>query len=184
MKIMGIIVWFMLIGLLTGCGGGGSGGGDGGGGGGGGGGGNDTIDPNTITPSSITTFSSVNGDNCSEDGKPVIRMFSTSTCPHCEWTAGAFDPVVEMYVEEGLIVAHHWDLNTGDDLLTPQVETSIPQSEMNAYTDARYGFQNYVPAFVFGCKYYRLGTGFEGTDNLRAEAAEFMAVIEALLDAE
>ncbi len=178
MKTMRIILSSMLIGvgLLTGCGGGGGGGGSSSG--------SDTIDPNTITPSSITTFSFVSGDICYEDGKPVIRMYSTSTCPHCEWTAGAFDPVVEMYAEEGLIVAHHWNLDTGDDLLTPQVETSIPDSELDVYYDSQYGFNNYVPGFVFGCNYYRLGTGFEGTDNLRAEAAEFMAIIEALLDTE
>ena len=173
MKTMRVLLSFMLMGLLAGCGGGG---------GGGGGGGSDTIDPNTIEPSSITTFSALGGDICREDGKPVIRMFSTSTCPHCQWATGAFDPVVKMYVEEGLIVAHHWDLDTGDDLLTPEVETIIPASEEAIY----YAFNsaNTVPTFVFGCTYKRIGTGFEATDNLRAEAAEYMAVIEALLDAE
>lgn len=173
MKIISIILSVLLIGVLTGCGGGG---------GGGGGGGSTTIDPHTITPSSITTFSVAGGDICRENGKPVIRMYSTNTCPHCEWSARAFDPVVKMYVEEGLIVAHHWELYSGDDLLTPQVETSVPDAEMNVYY--QFSPQSYVPAFVFGCRYYRIGTGFEASNNLKAEAAEFMAVIETLLDAE
>lgn len=33
----------------------------------------------------------------------------------------------------------------------------------------------------FGCKYYRIGNGHETTDDLVAEEAEFMAVIEELL---
>lgn len=173
---MRITLCFMLIGLLMACGGGG------GGGGGNGDGGDTGIDPNNIDPSAITTFEVASGDICREDGKPVVRMYSTSTCPHCDWSADAFDPVVEMYVEEGLIIAHHWDLDTGDDLLTPQVETSVPDAELDIYYDSQYSFDNYVPGFVFGCKYYRLGNGFETTDNLRAEAAEYMAVIEALLD--
>ena len=170
MKTIKIFLCFVMIGLLTGCGGGG------------GGGSTDatTIDPNTIEPSSIATFSSVNGDICTEDDKPVIRLFSTRTCPHCQWVAGAFDPVVKMYVEEGLIVAHHWEVDTGDDLLTDQVETNVPDSEIAIYYS--FNSQNTVPTFVFGCRYYRVGNGYESQNNLRAEAAEFMAVIEALLD--
>ena len=151
--------------------------------GGGGGGGSDTpddtIDPYEITPSSITTFDYNGGDICMEDGKPVIRMFSSPTCPHCTWAADAFDPVAKMYVNEGAIVAHHWDLITGDDLLTSVVETEIPDSEMAIYNTYSGG---YVPTFVFGCTYSRVGTGFESTDDLEAEATEYMAVIEELLD--
>ena len=38
-----------------------------------------------------------------------------------------------------------------------------------------------IPTFVFGCKYYRVGTGYKQEDDLAAEASEFMAVIEALI---
>ena len=143
--------------------------------------GDSTIDPDKIVPSAITTFDHVDsGDICREDGKPVIRMFSTPTCPHCAWSSEAFEPVVQMYMDQGLIVAHHWDLYTGDDLLTSEVEDEIPESEMEIYDT--FSPQSYVPTFVFGCTYYRVGTGHEGEDDLEAEAAEFMAVIEELLD--
>ena len=173
----------MVIGLITIIA---SGGGDGGGDDGGGGGGSDTpvdetIDPYDIVPSTITTFDHDDSISiCMENGKPVIRMFSTSYCSHCAWSAKAFDPVVQMYVNEGEIVAHHWDLTTSDDLLTSQVETEIPDSEMAIYNSYSGG---YVPTFVFGCTYSRVGTGHEIADDLEAEAAEFMAVIEELLDA-
>jgi hypothetical protein len=159
------------------------------GGGGGGGGGTDTpvdntIDPNNIVPSSITTFDDEGGDICLEDGKPVIRMYSSSTCPYCAWDANAFDPVAKMYVEDGLIVAHHWEIwdlynRTGDDLLTDEVEGTIPESEIDIF--GMFNPDYSTPTFVFGCKYTREGAS-RYNYGLEAEAAEFMAVIEELLD--
>ena len=157
--------------------------------GGGGGGESDTtndtpvdavIDPYEIAPSAIETFTSTGGDICMEDGKPVIRMFSTTWCPHCQWISDVFDDVVQMYVDEGLIVAHHWELDTGDDTLTIQVEESVPESEEAIFNT--FNPDNSIPTFVFGCRYYRIGNGHELQNDLKAEAAEFMAVIEDLLD--
>ena len=137
------------------------------------------INPYEITPSSIETFQSVDGDICTEDGKPVIRLFSTTWCLHCQWVSDAFDEIVKMYVDEGSIVAHHWQVDTGDDTLTSQVEESVPESEMDVYD--KFNPQETVPTFVFGCKYYRIGTAYEAENDPEAEAAEFMAVIEELL---
>lgn len=127
-----------------------------------------------------TTFSDNGGDICTEGGKPVIRMFSTSTCPHCAWSAQAFDPVVQSYVNQGLIFAHHWEIDTGDDLLTSEVEDEVPASEMTVYNT--YSPQSYVPAFVFGCRYIRIGTGHESSNDVEAEEDEFIDLIEELLD--
>ena len=134
--------------------------------------------------SDTTTFSDNGGTICTEDDKPVIRMFSQSSCPHCAWSAQAFDPVVKNYVNQGLIVAHRWeiwdaDANTGDDLLTDQVEGTIPAAEMAVYDTYSGG---YVPTFVFGCRYTRVGTGHESTNDLKAEEDEFIDIIEELLD--
>jgi len=85
-----------------------------------------------------------------------------------------------MYVDEGLIVAHHWEVDTGDDTLTDQVEEVVPDSEVAIFDDINP--QGSIPTFVFGCKYYRIGTGYEQEDDLESEAAEFMAVIEALIN--
>lgn len=166
-----IIICFMLISLLIGCSDS-----------------NDTttapndpgdviIDPYEIEPSSIDTFIESDSDDiCREDGKPIIRLFSTTWCSHCQWVADTFDDVVQMYVDEGLIVAHHWELDIDDDTLTSQIEESIPESEEDIFEE--FNPQRSIPTFVFGCRYYRVGTGHETEDDLEAEAAEFMAVIE------
>jgi len=140
---------------------------------------NAAIDPFDIEPSGIYTFESVIGDICREDDKPVIRLFSTTWCLHCQWIADTFDDVVQMYVDEGLIVAHHWEMDIGDDILTSQVEQAVPDDEMAVFEE--FNPQEFIPTFVFGCKYYRIGTAYEQENDLESEAAEFMAVIEALL---
>ena len=137
------------------------------------------IDPYEIEASSIQTFASVDGEICREDGKPVIRLFSETWCSHCQWIADTYDAVMQMYVDDGEIVARHWETDTGDDMLTSQVEQSVPDSEMAIFTE--FNSQESIPTFVFGCKYYRIGTGYEIGGGLTAEAAEFMAVIEALI---
>jgi len=170
-----LILCFMLVGLLMGCSGS-----------------NDaatesddpgdaTIDPYDIEPSSVETFESVDGEICRIDGKPVIRLFSKTRCSHCQWIAETYDLVVQMYIDEDTIVAHHWEIDTGDDMLTDAIEQDVPGAEMAVL--AEFNPDESVPTFVFGCKYYRIGTGYEWKNDLVSEAAEFMAVIEALISA-
>ena len=177
MTRMRMVVGFGLVCFLMGCGGG-----SGGGSTNSDNTGRAVIDPYNIEPSSIQTFASVSGGAgvCTEDGKPVIRLYSTTWCPHCQWISETFDAVVKMYVDEGLIVAHHWEIDTGDDTLTSQVEQGVPDSEMAIYNE--FNPQGSIPTFVFGCKYYRIGNGYEQQDDLESEAAEFEAVIEALIN--
>ena len=141
---------------------------------------NTSTDPSNNEPSGIMSFESVSGDICREDGKPIIRLFSTTWCPHCQWIADTFDDVVQMYVDDGLIVAHHWELDIGDDTLTSQVEQAVPDDEIAVFLE--FNPQESIPTFVFGCKYYRIGTAYERENDLDSEAAEFKAVIEALLN--
>jgi thiol-disulfide isomerase/thioredoxin len=127
----------------------------------------------------ITTFKSVEGTACKENGKPVIDLFSTTWCPHCQWIKPTYDRVAKEYVDQGKIVAHHWELDTGDDTLTTAVETKVPDSELAVYNQINP--KGTIPTFVFGCKYYRIGTGYEKTNDLNAEEKEFRAVIEELI---
>ena len=136
-------------------------------------------DPFDNEPSGIMTFESASGDICMEDGKPIIRLFSTTWCPHCQWISDTFDEVVQTYVDDGLIVARHWELDIGDDILSSQVEQAVTDDEMAVFQD--FNPQESIPTFVFGCKYYRIGTAYEQEDDLESEADEFIAVIEALL---
>ncbi len=116
---------------------------------------------------------------CMEDGKPIIRMFSTTWCPHCEWIKDTFDKVAKEYVDEGKIVAHHWELDIGDDTLTDVSETVVPESETAIFS--QFNPTGGVPTFIFGCKYYRIGNGYEATGDLASEEAEFREIIEGLI---
>lgn len=153
------VVCFFLVCLLLGCSG---------------------SDNGSTNTSGFETFDAINSEICTEDGKPVIRLFSTTWCPHCVWISDTFDTVVKRYVDEGLIVAHHWEVDTGDDTLTDQIEDGVPVSEMDIFDE--FNPQGSIPTYVFGCKYYRIGNGYEQENDLASEAAEFEEVIEELLD--
>jgi thiol-disulfide isomerase/thioredoxin len=126
----------------------------------------------------ITTFRDTGADICLEDGKPVIRLFSTTRCPHCTWVKDTFDSVAKEYADKGLIVAYHWELDTGDNTITPEIEGEVPDSEVGIFRSFAGG---YVPAYSMGCKYVRVGNGHEN-EGLGAEEAEFRAVIEMLIE--
>jgi thiol-disulfide isomerase/thioredoxin len=155
-KLIFILVLLLLAGLLFGCG-----------------------ESNNSNP-----FSKVEGNSiCKEDGKPVIRMISTTWCPHCEWIKPTFDEVAKEYVDQGKIVAYHWQVDTGDNTLTTAVEDKVPDTEMNVYT--QFNPKGSIPTFVFGCKYYRIGNGFESQKDLNAERNEIRRIIDQVIaDAE
>ena len=126
------------------------------------------------------TFEDTGHDICYNDaGLPVIILFSLSTCPHCQWVGDTFDQIVKNYVDKGLIEAHHYDVLTKDDLLTPEVETSMPKQFLQI---GRSGNPDgHLPYFNFGCKFDRIGNGYEAQNDLAAEAREMCQVIEALI---
>ncbi len=119
------------------------------------------------------------GEICTIDGKPVIRMYSTTTCPHCSWIKGTFDDMAREYVSQGKLAAMHWELDVRDDSLTLQKENSIPQEEIDLFLSNSNG--GGVPTYVMGCRYSRLGNAHEGQGGLPAEEAEFRALIEHLI---
>jgi thiol-disulfide isomerase/thioredoxin len=131
----------------------------------------------------INTFIDNGQDPVYVDGKPVIRLYSTTACPHCTWVKETYDRVAKEYVAEGKIIAYHWEYKTSDgvwdDTLTGSVEGTIPISELDVFD--RFNPANSIPTFVFGEKYYRIGTGYERQSDLLAEEKEFRAVIESLL---
>jgi len=126
----------------------------------------------------VASFKDKGGEGCTEDGKPVIRLFTTSSCPHCAWVKPAFEEVVKEYGDR--VVAHVWELDTGDDKLTDEVETSVPDDEKELYHS--FNPNRTVPTFVFGCKYLRIGNYHEAKNDLAAEKADFREVIDALLE--
>jgi thiol-disulfide isomerase/thioredoxin len=141
--------------------------------------GGQSLPPGNVTNPGITTFKAIEGSVETMGGKPVIRLFSTTWCPHCVWIKPTYDRVVKEYADAGKIVAYHWELDTLDDTLTPEVEGSVPQSEQAVF--AKFNPRNSIPTFVFGGKYYRIGNGHESEQSLEKEETEFRAVIEQLI---
>ena len=125
------------------------------------------------------TFLEVSEPVCIEDGKPVIYMFSTSWCSHCAWARQPFADAVKTYVARGKILAYEWELDTYDNTLTAAKETSIPADATALYD--KYNPQGSIPTFIFGCKYFRIGTGNERTGDKNAETQEFKQLIDKLL---
>lgn len=124
------------------------------------------------------TFKSAK-DICEEGEKPIIRLFTTTNCQSCEWIKDAFDKTVKEYVDKGEITAYHWELDTGDNTLTPRVEKGIPKSELDVFKKSNP--KSTVPTYVFGCRYIRIGNGYEAENDLLAERLEFIQTIEELL---
>ncbi len=126
------------------------------------------------------TFLEKEGEICMQDGKPVIRMFSTSWCPHCAWIRKTFTTVVSDYVQQGKIVAYEWDVDTQDNLLTSNNERYLPKQEKDIFL--QFNPDGSVPTFIFGCKYYRIGNSFEDANDLPAEEQEFRHYIDKTLE--
>ena len=59
------------------------------------------------------------------------------------------------------------------------MEGLVPQSEVQIFEN--FNPKGTIPTFIFGEKYYRIGTGYEKQNDLLVEEKEFRAVIEALL---
>ena len=143
------------------------------------GGQNPDISLGNVTNPEIKTFSLAEGPVEAIGGKPVVRLFSTTWCPHCVWIKEAYDRVAKEYADAGKIVAYHWELDTGDNTLTPEVEKEVPASEQAVF--AKFNPQGSIPTYVFGGKYWRIGNGYEREQNLTLEEKEFRTVIEELI---
>ena len=126
-----------------------------------------------------STFSVTGDPVCKDaDGKPYVILFSTTTCPHCIWIKDTFDLLAsEDFADK--INLQHWELDTGDNTLTPKTETEVPEEMWTLFRTYSNGG---VPTFVFGCSYMRLGNGYERTQDLNAEMEDFRFVINKLLE--
>jgi len=137
----------------------------------------------TATPSGVdgapTFFKQDGAEVCKEDGKPVVYLFSTTWCPHCEWIIDAFDSTMKKHIDAGEIVAYHWEVDINDDTLTDGMDGKMPNAHSAIYR--QFNPRGSIPTFVFGCKYWRIGNGHEQENDLDAEIAEFEALIADLI---
>ncbi|MCK4714208.1 MAG: thioredoxin family protein, partial [Candidatus Aenigmarchaeota archaeon] len=127
----------------------------------------------------IQTFYDSGEDVCYEDGKPVIRMYASSGCGYCTWNKPMYEEVAREYPDAGKIVAYLWE--DGKNMLSEEQE-AMPIGE--DLLRQKYGFSG-VPAFIFGCKYYRSGAAYSRAENGEVlEEAELRTVIEDILAAQ
>lgn len=122
-------------------------------------------------------FSEYNYSIQKQDGKPVVYLFSTTTCPHCEWIKDTFDKWAKDHSDK--IVAYHWQLDSGDNSITDTKETEAPQDAQDIYL--KFNPEGTVPTFVFGGKYSRVGNGFESESDLNKEVEVYNKVLDKLL---
>lgn len=138
-------------------------------------------DTSKIVPTVITTFQTIpNAQICTQEGKPIIRLYSTTWCPHCQWINDTFNGVAKEYADSGKIVAMHWEVDKKDDQFTSKLDGEFPAAELEIFQSVNEN--GTIPTYVFGCKYFRVGNGFETQNDLDAEAGEFKAVTEKLLN--
>ena len=92
---------------------------------------------------------------CTSDGKPVVYFFGTTTCPHCRWEK----PIIRQVAGEfsGSIDFRFYEM----DIKRP------PEEDMRVF--GRYS-GGPVPTLVFGCRYYRIGSGEGFGEAAEAEA--------------
>jgi|GEM_PF-1399119 len=95
---------------------------------------------------------------CAKGQWVIVRMYSNSTCKECVWVREIFDEVVKEWEEKGRIHPIRWDVDTGDNNYTTEVEESIPASDRKLFR--MYSPEMEIPTFILGCKYYRVGSGY------------------------
>lgn len=93
-------------------------------------------------PTTIGNFMVTKEEICQEDGKPIVYFFGSSSCPHCTWSKPIMARVNQKF---GKMIAYHENIDSQTD-----------QEVIERFKDINPG---YVPFFVFGCRYVRVGSG-------------------------
>ena len=87
----------------------------------------------------VGNFSVTNNEVCQENGKPVVYFFGSKSCPHCQWEKPIIESVMAKFKD---IVSFHENIDSDND-----------KDVFSKYSDGG------IPTLVFGCKYFRVGSG-------------------------
>lgn len=137
-------------------------------------------DKQAIDIPGVSTFYEKTGEPIlTENHKPVIYLFSTAWCPHCQWTAPIFDKVVKDYLDQEKINAYHWQIDTGDNALTEEIETQVPEIAQHIFRTINPSKS--IPVLIFGGKFYRIGSGRASSNVTDDEEKEFRSLIDYLI---
>jgi len=109
---------------------------------------------------SVGNFLANTDEVCKENGKPLIYFFGSQGCPHCQWE----HPVVEKVLKnfEGEVSFHN------------NMDSQADSGVFSKYSDGS------IPTLVFGCKYYRVGSGEAGGEE--KETKDLTAILCKLTD--
>lgn len=130
-------------------------------------------------PGKLAGFTETGDSICTDsDGKPYVILFSTTWCPHCTWIKDTFDSLANQDFADQVNI-QHWELDTGDNTITPEIETEVPAEIAVLYQT--YNPRGSIPTFVFGCSYYRIGNAHEQTQDFDAELDDFITIINELI---
>jgi len=103
-----------------------------------------------------STFTDMEGEVCSADGRAIARLFITSSCSECKKASDSFKKASEGTEN---ITSYTWELDTGDNLMTESKEAGIPKAEFEILK--KFNPENTVPTYVLGCRHVRVGNAFE-----------------------
>jgi len=91
------------------------------------------------TGKAVGNFSVSAAEICKENEKPIVYFFGSESCSHCQWEKPIIKSVMAKFKD---LISFHENIDTETD------------------SDV---FQKYstggIPTLVFGCKYYRVGSG-------------------------
>lgn len=94
---------------------------------------------------SIGNFLVSTDEVCKENGKPLIYFFGSKSCPHCQWEHPLVEKVLKNF--EGEVSFHN------------NMDSQADSEVFSKYSDGS------IPTLVFGCKYYRVGSGEAGGEE-------------------
>ena len=100
---------------------------------------------------SITSFTLTEDEICLKDEKPIVIFYTVSKCDPCNALKESFNEAIE----DKEVVAYLWELDTGDNLLTEELEKGITKSDLEIFR--KYNEKSTVPTIVAGCKYVGIG---------------------------
>jgi len=104
------------------------------------------VEKAAVATTTVGNFLTSEEEVCTEDGKPIVYFFGSTGCPHCKWEHPILENVLKNF--EGLVSFHN------------NMDSQNDSEVFSKYSDGG------IPTLVFGCKYYRMGSGEgEGEEN-------------------
>ena len=120
-----------------------------------------------------SSFIDTGKEICKKGGLPSIYFFSKSTCAVCRELDGPFREALGFF--DGKVAAYRWELDTGDNLLSEEIENGIPGEALAAFKEGNPKLQ--VPFFNVGCRFTRIGKAYKDGADEQAEFKKMLTLV-------